>query len=111
MMPILPFIEDNVENISRIVSKGVQCGATYVIPWFGMSMRDRQRAYYYAKLDELFPGLRRRYERRYGNQYHCEAEDAQQLREVFGDLVSKYSLETRVVPYEPEPKATQLSLL
>jgi len=68
MMPILPFIEDNVENISRIVSKGVQCGATYVIPWFGMSMRDRQRAYYYAKLDELFPGLRRRYERRYGNQ-------------------------------------------
>jgi len=70
MMPILPFIEDTEENIAQIVTRAHECGVTYIVPWFGMSLRDRQRAYYYDELARLFPGLRRRYEARYGNQYH-----------------------------------------
>ena len=53
MMPILPFIEDDEENIRRIVEQAHAHGAAYIIPWFGMSLRDRQRAYYYDKLDVL----------------------------------------------------------
>ena len=60
LMPVLPFIEDNVENIRQIVTRAHEAGASYIIPSFGMSLRDRQRDYYYDKLDQLFPGLRGR---------------------------------------------------
>ena len=36
---------------------------------FGMTMRDRQRAYFYQQLDRHFPGLRAQYEQRYGERY------------------------------------------
>ena len=76
MMPILPFIEDTEENITRIVVRAHECGITYIVPWFGMSLRTGQREYFYEKLDQLFPGLRQRYEDQYGHQYHCSCPNA-----------------------------------
>jgi DNA repair photolyase len=46
MMPVLPFIEDNEENITAIVEQAHAAGAAYILPAFGLSCRDRQRAYY-----------------------------------------------------------------
>jgi len=57
MMPILPFIEDTPENIKSIVKAAACHGANYIIPAFGMSIREGQRAHYYEKLDVHFPGL------------------------------------------------------
>jgi DNA repair photolyase len=105
MMPILPFIEDNPENITRIVEL-----ASYILPMFGMSLRDRQRAYYYDKLDVLFPGLRRRYIRQYGNQYHCRANNAGKLEHIFSEQCDQYGIPTSMPLYSRE-KATQLQLL
>lgn len=62
LMPVLPFLEDAWDNVSAIVREAHRRGVRTVIPWFGMSLRDRQRTYYYRKLDELFPGLREQYE-------------------------------------------------
>ncbi len=59
LMPTLPFIEDSWENVSSIIEEAHRCGAEAIIPWFGTSMRDRQRAYYHHRLDELSPGLRK----------------------------------------------------
>jgi DNA repair photolyase len=109
MMPILPFIEDDEDNLTRIVSRAHECGASYIIPWFGMSLRDRQRAYYYQQLDRLFPGLKRKYQRRFGQQYHCSVDNARQLESVFDELRQRYGFETRVKPYTPVA-AAQLSL-
>jgi DNA repair photolyase len=109
MMPILPFIEDSEENIRQIVAQARVHGATYIIPWFGMSLRDRQRAYYYDKLDKLFPGLRQRYERTFGGQYHCAAPDAEQLAGVFDGLCGQYGIATRMQQVEPV-SGTQLRL-
>ncbi len=58
LMPTLPFIEDSWENVASIIEEACRCGAEAIIPWFGTSMRDRQRAYYHHRLDELSPGLR-----------------------------------------------------
>ena len=96
MMPVLPFIEDDEENITRIVTKAHECGASYIVPWFGMSLRDRQRLYYYERLDELFPGLRSKYEARYGNQYQCACANAQRLAEVFHEVRSRFGIGTDV---------------
>jgi DNA repair photolyase len=110
MMPILPFIQDNEENITNIVKQAKDAGASYILPWFGMSLRDQQRAYYYQKLDKLFPGLRRQYERTYGNRYGCPANNAQQLRNLFYDLCQQLNIATTVPQYAPEAPPEQLSL-
>jgi DNA repair photolyase len=110
MMPILPFIEDNVENVAEIVRQTAAHGGRFIIPWFGMSLRDRQRAYYYEQLDRLFPGLRSKYERRYGEQYHCPVSGAERLAGVFEELCAVHGIGTRVERYEPEA-ATQLNLI
>lgn len=83
MMPVLPFLEDNEANILSIVERSAEAGARYIIPWFGMSLRDRQREYYYRKLDEHFPGLRARYEKNYGDDYSCAVPDGKALSSVF----------------------------
>ena len=109
MMPILPFIEDNEENIVQIVTRAHECGVSYIVPWFGMSLRDRQRVYYYEKLDQLYPGLRQKYERRFGGQYHCSCTHAERLAKVFNELRGRYGIGTDVKHYRPR-SATQLSL-
>jgi hypothetical protein len=42
-------------------------------------MRAGQREYFYSKLDELFPGLRQKYQQRYGLRYECPSPDAARL--------------------------------
>jgi DNA repair photolyase len=109
MMPILPFLEDSVDNITAIVERAVENGARFIVPWFGMSLRDRQREYYYAQLDRLFPGLRQKYEHAYGLNYECPARWADRLWAHFKELCQRYDLATRVPPY-PERAEQQLSL-
>jgi DNA repair photolyase len=94
MMPILPFIEDDESNITSIVKKTYECGGKYIIPCFGMSLRDRQREYYYNELDKLFPGLRAKYEKAYGDSYWCTSKKVKILKKVFYEECSKYGLET-----------------
>lgn len=109
MMPILPFIEDNEEAITAIVEQAAAHGASYIIPWMGMSMRDRQRDYYYRQLDRHFPGLREAYQRVYGNRYQCDVPYAKKLYAIFGVLCERCGVASRLPLYEPQA-AQQLSL-
>jgi DNA repair photolyase len=110
MMPILPFIEDNEENIRAIIAEAHANGASYITPWFGMSLRDRQRAYYYAQLDRLFPGLSSRYERAYGEHYEAATPNAARLYQLCNVLCQQYQLDTRTPAYTPLPETQQLTL-
>jgi DNA repair photolyase len=110
MMPILPFIEDTEENIAAIVEQAHAAGARYVLPAFGMTMRDRQRAHYYDKLDQLFPGLRDRYQQRYAERYECSVPNAKRLDKLFRGLCEHYGLLTRMPFYSPD-STSQLALL
>ncbi len=82
----------------------------YILPGFGMTLRDRQRAYYYDRLDRLFPGLRQKYEQRYGERYSCTVPKAKRLEQVFRETCTQYGLATCITPYAPEA-TNQLSLL
>ena len=109
LMPVLPFIEDNWPNIRDIIAKASDCGAQFIIPWFGMTMRDRQREYFYDCLDRLFPGVTQKYQRAYGNRYSCSVPGA-------ADLYAKTSAEcdrlgivtdlSKVKVYVPQVGAT-----
>ena len=56
-MPVLPFIEDTVENIGCIVKLAHENGAKFIYPAFGVTLRQNQREWYYDKLDKLFPSI------------------------------------------------------
>ena len=38
-MPVLPFIEDNEENISNIIRLASENGAKFIYPAFGVTLR------------------------------------------------------------------------
>ncbi|MDD4988009.1 MAG: radical SAM protein [Candidatus Izemoplasmatales bacterium] len=115
MTPILPFIEDNEANISGIVERAAQSGVQFIIG-FGMNttMRPGSRDYFYQQLDRLFPGLRRRYEKAYGEKYICPSPNQKKLQELFEKLTSDKGIVTKqsdMKPfYQKKADAIQLSL-
>lgn len=102
MMPILPFLEDDPENIRQIVQKAADSGASYVIPAFGMTLRPGSRDYYYLKLDQLFPGVKEKYIRAFGDSYQCNVPNWKQLDEVFREEVFQAQISAKIPVYEPE---------
>lgn len=111
LMPVLPFIEDNKENIIDIVNKASFYGVKHIVPSLGMSLRDRQRAYYYNKLDELFPGIREKYEKRFKDMYKCSANNSKKLWSILNETCDKYNISLKMPTYEEKVTSTQLSLL
>ncbi len=102
MMPILPFIEDNEENITEIVRQAHAHGAAYILPAFGVTLRDQQRAYFYEKLDRHFPGVRVQYERQFGEKYFASAQNAWQLEKKFQELCKELGIKTQMPVYQGE---------
>jgi len=109
LMPILPFIEDNWENVGAILEQARRCGVRAVVPWFGMSMRDRQRSHFYSRLDEHFPGIRSRYEESYGQNYMCPSPNAKALFSKFSEWCERNGIATSVEPHLT-PQEEQLPL-
>jgi len=107
MQPILPFIEDTPENISSIVELAHENGASYILPWFGMSLREGSRDYYYDKLDKLFPGVKQRYVQRFGGRYICNTPNWRQLDDLFQKAIYKYGIATQMPIFTPEKITNQ----
>jgi len=83
LMPVLPFIADNQENIINIVRKGAECGVRFIYPAFGVTLRQNQREHFYSKLDESFAGVKQKYIKQYGYEYSCVSPNAKRLWQVF----------------------------
>jgi len=83
LMPVLPFVQDNPENVRAIVKLASDSGARFVYPAFGMTMRDSQREYFLGHLDKLYPGMAAKYIRQYGPRYSCTSPRAKELWAIF----------------------------
>ncbi len=92
LMPILPFITDNEENILAIVKTAHDSGAKFIYPALGMTLRSNQREHYYQKLDQHFPGLKGKYQAYYKDAYNCGSPRAKKLWGVFTDACKKYGI-------------------
>ena len=110
MMPILPFLEDNPQNITAIVEQTAAHGGQFIIPWLGMSLRDRQRAYYYEQLKQHFPGLKEKYARQFGESYGAPANQAKALERLLRQECAKHGIDMAIRRFEPRKKVDQLSL-
>lgn len=94
MMPVLPFIEDNEENIKGIVKRAHECGVRIIYPAFGMTLRGNQREHYFAQLNRIFGESSpvQKYIRQYGNYYECTSPKAKQLWKVFTGECDRYGI-------------------
>ena len=105
LMPVLPFIEDNPENIQSILSRAADSGAGYILASFGVTLRDRQRDWYYRHLERFFPGLRQRYEETYGERYGCAVPNAARLESLTSRFCSRAGIPRHMPFYAPPPQA------
>lgn len=84
MTPILPFINDTVDNISGILDMCVEAKVCGVICFgMGLTLREGNREYFYAQLEQSFPYLKEKYIRTYGDQYMIESPDNSSLMQFF----------------------------
>jgi DNA repair photolyase len=110
MMPILPFIEDHPENIQAIVRRTAEAGGKFIVPWIGMSLRTGQREYYYTQLDQRFPGLRAKYQARYGDRYNCPTPNERALWQVLNAACEQHGLTMDMSLFAPPQPVKQLQL-
>lgn len=115
LMPILPFIEDQPENILSIVAQASGAGAQFIYPGFGVTLRQNQRDYYYKALDREFPGLRRQYEHTFGDAYSCNARNAKELYSLFAKACQErgivYKMKDIISLYRSQYDNRQLNFL
>ena len=111
LMPVLPFIEDNWENIRGIVELAHAHGAGWILAAFGMTQRKGSQEYYLKQLERLFPGVKEKHLRAFGIRYECAANGAQKLSEQFKALCAQKGIMLKVPQYKVREKARQLSLL
>lgn len=83
LMPVLPWLTDSADSIRTLVRRAKEAGVHSIYPMWGLTLRDRQRAYFYQQMDRTFPGLKRRYIERYGTAYQCAVPDARKLERIF----------------------------
>lgn len=92
LMPTLPFLTDTEENLRAMIRLAYESGAKFVYPAMGMTLRSGQRAYFYHKLDQHFPGLRGQYEARYQDRYNCPSPNAKALYNLHAETCEQLGL-------------------
>lgn len=96
LTPVLPYITDTEENIYAIIDSCIDTGVKGIICFnMGMTLREGNREHYYKKLDEHFPGLRQKYEEKYGNSYGIASPNNRKLMNIFNDRTSKHNIMNR----------------
>lgn len=94
LSPILPYINDTVENIQGILDYCIQT-KVYGIICFGMgvTLRDGDREYFYAALDKHFPGMKERYHQKYGYSYEITSDRNAELMRLFKETCAENGME------------------
>ena len=96
--PILPFINDNEDNIMNILMSLKEANVKGIVSFngFGLTLREGDKEYFYQNLDSNFPGIKNRYIREYGNRYELPAPNNNRLNKMFIDFCMANNIEYRV---------------
>lgn len=113
LMPVLPFIADNEKNIINIINQAADSGARFIYPYFGVTLRQGQREYFYSKLDENFKGIKNKYIEEYGFSYECSSVRSKELWKIFKTECDKkgilYKMSDIIKAYQSPYEKEQLS--
>lgn len=114
LMPILPFINDTEDNIRKIVYLSHKSGAKFIFAAFGVTLRANQRIWFYKKLDSIFPNIKDKYIKTFGQDYECSSPNSKHLWEIFKKECEKYGIlyrmEDIIKAYRKNYETEQLKL-
>ncbi|MDK2813472.1 MAG: hypothetical protein PWQ08_727 [Clostridiales bacterium] len=118
LTPILPFLNDNWQNVSSILEGCFDAGVRGILCFgMGLTLREGNREYFYEKLDQHFPGMKEQYLRAFGNRYVCNSPHNAALMKRFhaaceaqGVLHHTDEIFTYLNTFEDKLAAEQLSL-
>jgi DNA repair photolyase len=109
LMPVLPYINDTEQHIQLLMDKAIESGAKYIIPFFGLTLREGSREYFYEQLDKSFKGIKEKYINTYGLSYGCNSPNADALYKLLFGTMEKYRIPKKMKFYVPD-KPSQLTL-
>lgn len=110
MHPVLPFLNDTPEGIVEIMQKTKHAGGQYVMPYFGVTLREGNRGHFYRELDERFPMARFRYEKTFGDSYECMSPRWSELLEVHRSTCEELGLVSEMRHFKATPRTEQVKL-
>lgn len=87
MTPILPFINDTEENICGLLGYCQEAQVKGILTFgIGMTLRSGNREYFYKRLDEHFPNMKRQYMRTFGSSYGIHSTNGKTLGKLIKDF-------------------------
>lgn len=93
LCPFLPFINDNLENIKKLLDICSENNVYGILCFgIGLTLREGNREYFYQKLDQHFPGLKNKYIRTYKNSYEVASPNAKTLYRYLKDECKKRNI-------------------
>lgn len=118
LCPILPFLNDSEENLRGLLEYCFAAGVEVIVNFgMGVTLRDGDRQYFYARLDEHFPGMKRRYIRSFGNRYQCLSPNAEALTRLLwtecrkrGVICEQHRAMAYLTAFEDRQAGEQLAL-
>ncbi|MDE6202252.1 MAG: radical SAM protein [Lachnospiraceae bacterium] len=97
LSPLLPFINDTRQNVEGILDYCIRADVKGIICFgMGLTLREGNREYFYKALDKHFPGLRERYQQKYGYAYEIASDHNAGLMELFHSVCQKHGITDRV---------------
>lgn len=98
LTPILPFVNDDEDNIMNILMSLKEVDVKGIVSFngFGLTLREGNREYFYQNLDRYFPGIKNRYIKQYGNNYELPVKDNNRLNRMLIDFCIANNIEYKV---------------
>lgn len=91
--PILPFINDTEENLRGILNYCIEAKVYGILCFcMGLTLREGNREYFYSKLGRHFPGLKQKYQQKYGYNYEIKSDNDKELMNIFYVECSKHGI-------------------
>ncbi len=92
LMPVLPFITDNEDNIKACVYAAYKNKAKFIFTRMNLSLRTKSREYYYENIDKIYKNLSNDYKKVYEKNTFCTPLRYKSILESFVNECNKYHL-------------------
>jgi DNA repair photolyase len=103
MIPIIPFLEDDEENIEQVIRQSKQAGADFVLFSPGLTMRDDQANFFIRKLQaSQYKDVVKRLLNLYKGSIYPPADYARIMHDKLYGLCAKYELPIRIKRWIPK---------
>ena len=101
-MPIVPFLEDDEENIENVIRIGKESGSDYILFAPGMTLRDNQKDFFINKLKSRYPKIVDKFLALYDGKLSPNRDYTQEINKMAMEYCKKYGISMRLKRWIPK---------